>query len=158
MRSSIGCGSTGPQTVRLNPSRPTAPKQLKRTALLSAAAQPSDRTHNARSHRTWRRVLNANFRLGGPEHAIALSQFASRRNAAVKMRVEALRMLAFEQLAEVGVDDEARREFRLTTSAAPTGAANANFLSRFGRDDRSHEANEPKCSFDCAFGIGPNLL
>jgi quinoprotein glucose dehydrogenase len=40
-----------------------------------------------------RRVLNANFRLGGDEHAIALAHFAADTNRPSSMRIEALKML-----------------------------------------------------------------
>ena len=36
------------------------------------------------------------------------------------------------------------------TFGAPTDASNAIFRKRVGRDDRTHEAKQPKCSFDCA--------
>lgn len=41
-----------------------------------------------------RRVLNANFRLGGAEHAKALAEFAARSDAPENMRKEALAMLS----------------------------------------------------------------
>ena len=41
-----------------------------------------------------RRVLNANFRLGEPENAVALAQFATRSDMPEAMRLEALEMLA----------------------------------------------------------------
>lgn len=42
---------------------------------------------------TLRRALNANFRLGGVEHARALAQFAARTDVPEHLRVEALEML-----------------------------------------------------------------
>lgn len=41
-----------------------------------------------------RRVLNANFRLGQPQHAAALAAFAARSDGTVTLQVEALDMLA----------------------------------------------------------------
>lgn len=41
-----------------------------------------------------RRVLNANYRLGGRDHAAAIARFAARDRAPTPMRVEALQMLA----------------------------------------------------------------
>lgn len=41
-----------------------------------------------------RRVLNANYRLGRPEHAVALAQFAARADAPEAMRLQALAMLS----------------------------------------------------------------
>lgn len=41
-----------------------------------------------------RRVLNANYRLGQPQHAAALANFAARPEAPENMRLEALQMLA----------------------------------------------------------------
>jgi quinoprotein glucose dehydrogenase len=41
----------------------------------------------------FRRVLNANFRLGKPEHAAALAAYAGRKDAPESLRIEALDML-----------------------------------------------------------------
>ncbi len=58
------------------------------------------------------------------------------------------------QLESNGVVTEARIENRLDNPVAPTRASNLTCGTGVGRDDRSHEVEEPKCSFDCALRSG----
>ncbi|HTN76433.1 MAG TPA: PVC-type heme-binding CxxCH protein [Pirellulaceae bacterium] len=51
-------------------------------------------TRSSTSDPLLRRVLNANYRLGQPENALALAQFAASADAPEAMRLEALQMLA----------------------------------------------------------------
>ncbi len=50
-------------------------------------------TGNGYNDATWKRVINANYRLGTPETAQALAHFAARSDAPANMRVEALGLL-----------------------------------------------------------------
>ena len=49
------------------------------------------------------------------------------------------------------VDTEAPSEILETARVAPADASKPIRRTRLGRDDRSHEANKPKCRFDGAF-------
>lgn len=75
-----------------------------------------------------RRVLNANFRLGTKEHALAIARFASNKNADELMRLEAIDML--KNWASPSNRDRVLGDWRPIKKRSSEFAANAiqNFL------------------------------
>ncbi|MFN9911867.1 MAG: HEAT repeat domain-containing protein, partial [Pirellulaceae bacterium] len=80
-------------------------------------------TGGSRSETILRRVLNANFRLGQAEHAVALARFAADSTRASTMRLEALAMLG--EWPKPGVYDRVMHRYEPLPTRPMTDAAAA---------------------------------
>lgn len=106
-----------------------------------------------------RRVLNANYRLGQPENATALAQFAANGSAPEKMRLEALQMLA--SWAKPAPLDRVLNMYRplAERSAEPALAALKTSLAGIlrGSPKVAQEAAKVAAQFGLS-EVGPTLL
>lgn len=106
-----------------------------------------------------RRVLNANYRLGKPQNAQAIAQFAANNTAPEAMRLEALQMLA--SWAEPSAKDRVLNHWRPLDprDKAPAAAALKSSIAGILRGSPKVSAEGAKVA--ATFGItevGPTLL